>query len=91
MIDLEAIRRKRDARRALFEPAFRRALRLQAGLSQQDIADAVGVRRETISRWERGVRSPRGESLNAYARVLGAIAEPLDIAKEHLAITQPGK
>ncbi|WP_449451884.1 helix-turn-helix transcriptional regulator, partial [Streptococcus suis] len=31
-----------------------KTLRKQAGLSQQELADNIGVLRETISNWERG-------------------------------------
>jgi transcriptional regulator with XRE-family HTH domain len=74
MLDLEPIRRKREARRTLPSPALCRELRLQAQLSQQDIADALGVHRESVSRWERGERSPRGDLLLNYVDVLRSLA-----------------
>lgn len=35
-----------------------KTLRKQLGLSQQDFAKALGVRRSTISDWERGASKP---------------------------------
>jgi DNA-binding transcriptional regulator YiaG len=48
-----------------------RALRHQLGLSQQSLADLMGIRQQTVSEWERGVYKPtRGRSKH-----LGMIAE----------------
>lgn len=65
-----SLRRKRDARRELPLPISRRAVREQVGLTQQDLARELGVRPSTISRWESGVRTPRGEALVHYVRLL---------------------
>lgn len=59
-----------DARRRLPPPPLRRVIRLRAGLTQQDLAGAVGTTRATIARWESGTRTPRGELLLAYVAVL---------------------
>lgn len=40
-----------------------RALRATLGLTQHDLADKLGVRMMTVSRWERGVASPRSTAL----------------------------
>jgi len=79
MVDLAAIRRKRQARVQLASPPVRRELRRLAGLSQQDVAEVLGVHRETVSRWERGERTPRGERLLAYATVLRVLREPAEV------------
>lgn len=47
-------------------------LRKQAGLSQQELSDQVGVIRKTISNWERGcnrVSPEHAESLAKYFNV----------------------
>lgn len=44
-------------------------LRRQAGLSQEDAAAALGVSRQTISRWENGASVPTGENLRAIAQL----------------------
>lgn len=38
-----------------------KSLRAQKGLSQQELADIIGVNKQTISGYERGVRRPAGE------------------------------
>ncbi|MGD9895303.1 MAG: helix-turn-helix domain-containing protein [Dehalococcoidia bacterium] len=48
-----------------------RALREQLGLTQQQLADELGVRQQTVSEWETGIYQPRGAS----ARMLRAVAE----------------
>ena len=59
-----------DARRSLPAPAAQRALRLAAGATLQEIADAVGVTNQAVSLWEKGKRVPRGEKLRRYVEVL---------------------
>jgi DNA-binding XRE family transcriptional regulator len=59
---------------ALPPPALRRALRQQAGLSQQELADALGVWRETVARWESGTRGPSGLHFYEYAQFLAQLA-----------------
>jgi DNA-binding transcriptional regulator YiaG len=48
-----------------------RALRRHLGLTQQGLADELGVRQQTISEWETGQYRPRGASV----RLLGMVAE----------------
>lgn len=51
-------------------PPARRALRVAAGLTLQDVATVVGVTRQAVAMWETGGRNPSGEARAAYARVL---------------------
>jgi transcriptional regulator with XRE-family HTH domain len=48
-----------------------RELREQAGLTQQQVADAVGCTWEAVSRWERGTREPGWSQVLALAGALG--------------------
>ncbi|WP_309505501.1 helix-turn-helix transcriptional regulator, partial [Streptomyces phytophilus] len=72
--------------RALPPPAERRRLRMAHGLTQQEVADALEVRRATVGAWESddpGRRTePRPPERDAYARLLQQLAElyppPLD-------------
>jgi DNA-binding transcriptional regulator YiaG len=48
-----------------------RALRQRLGLSQRGLAEALGVRQQTVSEWETGAYRPRGAS----ARMLRLVAE----------------
>ena len=63
------------ARHQLPTPALARALRESAGVSQQQMADEIGVHWTTVSRWETGRRSPRGRVLVAYVALLQALGE----------------
>ena len=44
-------------------------LRKQNGLSQQDLADQLGVSRQAISRWETGAVQPLADSVKSLAQV----------------------
>jgi len=48
-----------------------KALRAHLGLTQQELADELGTRQQTISEWETGMYRPRGTS----ATLLSLIAE----------------
>jgi len=39
-----------------------RALRQHLGLTQQQMADELGIRQQTVSEWETGMYEPRGTS-----------------------------
>jgi DNA-binding transcriptional regulator YiaG len=47
------------------------ALRQHLGLTQQEMADQLGTRQQTISEWETGMYQPRGAS----ATLLSMVAE----------------
>lgn len=66
---------KARKRKRLPEPATRRSLRQDAGLSQAQIAAALGVSAPAVSRWESGRRDPSDAHLDAYAAVLKRLAE----------------
>ena len=44
-------------------------LRKRQGLSQQDLADQLGVSRQAISRWETGAVQPLADSVKSLAQV----------------------
>ncbi len=48
-----------------------RALRQHLGITQQEMADELGTRQQTISEWERDIYRPRGTS----SRLLTIVAE----------------
>lgn len=56
--------------RQLVSSGEARAIRCAAGVSQGEVAAAVGVEPPTISRWERGLRQPRGGAAIRYLRIL---------------------
>ncbi|WP_369171833.1 sigma factor-like helix-turn-helix DNA-binding protein [Streptomyces sp. R28] len=56
-------------------PEERRRLREAGSLTQAQVADRVGVSRETVHAWEIGRRSPRGGRRETYAQLLRTLAE----------------
>ena len=46
-----------------------------AGLDQDALAAAIGVNKQSLSRWERGLRSPNAEHLREIARTCGCTAD----------------
>lgn len=51
-----------------------KAIRLQAGLSIREAAQAAGLASSTVFRWEHGDRRPRGNGAYAYLRVLDELS-----------------
>lgn len=51
--------------------------RLQAALTQREVARAAGIDHKTISRWERNQRLPRADHIVTLARVYGRSADDL--------------
>lgn len=54
------------------------ALRRHLGLTQQELADELGTRQQTISEWETGMYKPRGTSIT----LLTIVAERAGFAYE---------
>ena len=62
-------------------------LRKNKGLKQQEIAELLGVKRNTYSDWENGKREPNFENLSMLACIFGVsidylLSEYLEISKE---------
>lgn len=53
------------------QPSPIRAVRIAAGMTQQQLADALGVAQQSVTRWETGEREPRISTLRRIAAVLG--------------------
>jgi DNA-binding transcriptional regulator YiaG len=49
-------------------------IRETSDVSLGEIAEPVGVNRSTVSRWERGLTTPRGEAALRYLEVLEELA-----------------
>ncbi|MFD0153162.1 sigma factor-like helix-turn-helix DNA-binding protein [Streptomyces sp. NPDC055721] len=53
-------------------PKERRRLREALALSEEQVAEAMGVTKATVKAWETGRSSPRGRKRDAYAKLLNA-------------------
>ncbi len=62
---------RRKAERRRWDRRHIRALREHLGLTQQELADRLGTRQQTISEWEQGMYRPRGAS----STLLSIVAE----------------
>ncbi|MGW3304823.1 helix-turn-helix domain-containing protein, partial [Streptomyces rubiginosohelvolus] len=63
------------SRATLPSPAERKRLRAAHGLTIDEVAGALKVRRATVSGWESGKTEPRPPERDAYARLLDGLAE----------------
>lgn len=64
-------------------------LRKQRGLTQQELAEAVDVSRQAISKWELGTASPTVESLRSLSLFYGV---PVDLLlNDELPLPDPGE
>ena len=54
-----------------------REYRKKRRLSQEKLAEMVGVDRSNVAKWEAGVHKPRADMLLTLARVLGCTVDEL--------------
>ena len=52
-------------------------IRLSLNLTQDDIAQKIGVKRSTVSMWETGESLPRADKLPELAKILGCTVDEL--------------
>lgn len=71
---VDALLEKVAAQDSLPEAAERKRLREAAGVSQDQIAKTLKVRRETVTAWESGRAEPRAPKRAAYVRLLDGLA-----------------
>jgi DNA-binding transcriptional regulator YiaG len=74
---VERVRYRRDG---LASPERARALRVAAGLTQEEMGTHCGVSGRAVHTWERGIRRPRGPGAVRYAKALARIAKELERA-----------
>ncbi len=66
MTDLDSLReaiRRNKVRTSLPSPRERRRIRERAGVSQEELAAALGVTGPALSRWESSTRIPRDQTI----------------------------
>lgn len=68
-------REKAETRRSLGEVL--KAHRVRCKLTQEFVAEALGVSRQAVSRWETGAADPSTSNLIALAKLFGISAEEL--------------
>jgi transcriptional regulator with XRE-family HTH domain len=61
-----------------------RELRLAAGLSQKQLAEAAGVAQNAVSQWETGIREPSWSNVRALAAALGVTCQAFAEANERV-------
>ena len=66
--------KKYQADKPRWESQSIQSLRKHLGMSQQSMAESLGVRQQTISDWETGMYEPRGASVT----LLSIVAEKAD-------------
>ena len=66
---------KQAAKRALGETL--KARRTQCHMTQEFVAESLGVSRQTVSKWENGTADPSTTNLLALAKLYGVAAEEL--------------
>ena len=74
-------------RRAVWDRDGVRALRRHLGVSQEEMAQQMGTRQQTISEWETGMYQPRGMS----ERLLTMVAEQSGFYGASIADSEAGE
>jgi transcriptional regulator with XRE-family HTH domain len=77
-MNVEGLLRRTRTRRILPSPDECRRLRTSLALTQEEVAQLVGVAPESISRYEGGTRRPRGVIAERYARLLDRLGREVD-------------
>ncbi|WP_351235509.1 sigma factor-like helix-turn-helix DNA-binding protein [Streptomyces sp. NPDC002133] len=76
---------------ALPSPKERRRLREARSLSEEQVAEAVGVTRATIKSWETGRTNPRGRKRDVYAKLLATYEEEIAAREATAAREEPAQ
>jgi HTH-type transcriptional regulator/antitoxin MqsA len=63
-------------------PRVRQQLRVAAGLTQAEVAHAIGVQRVAVARWEAGLTKPHRSNRLKYAHFLRRLAEKYPAAAQ---------
>ena len=77
MASLDELLARATRTRRLPTPNRGRRLRRAAGISQKELAAALGVTRLTLGRWEAGTAAPTGVHRERYGEALARLAEAI--------------
>lgn len=69
-MDFDRIVQLANARKRVRDGKTAREIRIRAGVTEENMAQALGVTQSTISRWEGGSRQPRGDAAIRWAHLL---------------------
>ena len=58
------------------------AARVNAGLTQKQVCDAIGISLPTLCMWERGYRSPKVDNAIKLAKLYNVPLENINFAKK---------
>jgi transcriptional regulator with XRE-family HTH domain len=72
-------------------PGRLRELRERAGLTQEQLADRAGVKRDAVARWESGRREPGWSSVLALADALGVTPDAFTQEPASRSQPRPGR
>lgn len=70
------VREERAAVKASLGEVLRK-YRTERGMTQEFVAESLGVSRQAVSKWEKGVSDPSTSNLLALAKLYGVSAEEL--------------
>lgn len=75
---IETLVSKATTRSRLPTPTECKTIREQAGVTQAELSEALGVSRQTLIHWERGERIPRSSHRLRYVRALEMLKSTSD-------------
>lgn len=68
-----------------------RELRIQAGLTQDELAARAAVKRDAVARWEAGRREPSWGNILALCKALGVEVGAFTVAPKDAPVPQRGR
>lgn len=85
-INSHEVREEKKAVRKSLAEALREN-RMRCKMTQEFVADAIGVSRQAVSKWENGTSDPNTSNLVALAKLYGISAEELLKSVENAGVT----
>jgi DNA-binding transcriptional regulator YiaG len=73
VMHMDDLRNLARAHERLRDRRTARAIRIRAGITEAQMAQALNVSQSTISRWEGGSRQPRGQAAVRWVQILNEL------------------